>query len=475
MMTMRQTRRHELGTPRLDRRRRFFLLGVSILSTLLACAHSAEASVRVTRVGAWYQSDIWSLDWDAPEDAFQDGSPNAPSSARSIGPHCAPQGALQGALHEARQGAPHEALQGAPHDASQSTPQVFSQAEDGPDGEPTQRWGGLYADLAMSQDWGLHLEWAGTSAEEGGGSLEFGDHHALSLLMHYQRPGASWRLQAGLRTGTGGHLDEGQLELARRLAEPLLAAPVPEPVTGLRLHAGAVVGYPAARGWDLLAAAGYDYHGDIEPEPETRITGGSVLAGHVGTRLYSEERELSVRLGLERADELDSNGITVREAHTGTTMSLAIAQRLGSLRLVLGGHWISTGDLQWPAAREYGQVVDEGPGVLMGSQFELGAHDGWQWNGSWRVVPALVYAHRRCSPEGLPYGEGWSAHLGPRLIAASEQVRLDLSVYWLDGRWKPYAQGGGSEWDELSGVRFRLEVATLLGEVGSRVPETTSR
>ncbi len=436
MMIKRQTRRHELATPRLDRRRLLFLSGVSILSTLLACADSAEAAVRVTRVGAWYQSDTWSLGWDAPE------------------------------------GIPHDAPQGVPHDAPQDTPQGSSQGEDGPDGEPTQRWGGLYADLAMSQDWGLHLEWAGTSAEEGGGSLEFGDHHALSLLMHFQRPGAPWRLQAGLRTGTGGFLDEGQLELARRLAEPLLAAAVPEPVTGLRLHAGAIVGYPAARGWDLLAAAGYDYHGDIEPEPETTISGGSVLAGLVGTRLYNEDRELSLRLGLERAGALDSNGITVRDAHTGTTMSLAIAQRLGSLRLVLGGHWMSTGDLQWPAAREYGQVVDEGPGVLMGSQFELGAYDGWQWNGSWRVVPALVYGHRRCSPDGLPYGEGWSAHLGPRLIAASERVRLDLSVYWLNGRWRPFAQGGGSEWDELSGVRFRLEVATLLGEVGSLVRET---
>jgi len=329
----------------------------------------------------------------------------------------------------------------------------------GRDGKPTQQSLGAYADLVLGAGLGAHLELAGSATGEGPVSLDLGDHSALGMLLHYQPAGASWRLQAGLRSGTGRALKEGGRALAQRLAEPILAAREPELAHGARFHLGVVAGHPAARGWDLLAGAGYEQHAGFEPSSGGTIRGGSVLSGLVGTTLRKANTELGVHLQIEWAGALEFEGVTIRDAHRRSALRGWFAHRLESLRLELTAGRESSGDLQWPAAQEYGRTLQAGPGIMMSSGIVLGAYEGWVLGKTWNLIPALAYRHRRLSPDGLPHGEGWSAQMGPRLTLQGPRQRFEIAMAWTNGHWRPY-EAERSGWRKISGAHLTLAVAT---------------
>jgi len=330
----------------------------------------------------------------------------------------------------------------------------------GEGGKPQQWVADLWAEFSLSRSLTTHLQWVACASEESSGQLSAGDCSALSFLVRYQRPETPWLLQMGYRTAaSAAALTPQQQALTLRMAEPVLGAPQPEPVRGGMFHLGGVFGHALSHRWDLFAGASYELRGDVEPLSGVKVSPGNHLSFLGGLEYRAALSRLGAQLGVirEHAAELDGN--LVRDAHTATAFSAWFTPTVGALRIRLEGQWQRSGHLEWPSTTEYEQLVQAAPATLWSSRVTLGRHSGWPIGSNWTMTPDIAYEHRRVNSLDLPYGEGWSSRFGPGLGFAGGGSRIDLSVAWLSGRWRPYPQLGEAAWRDVSGLEIKAAFA----------------
>jgi hypothetical protein len=315
------------------------------------------------------------------------------------------------------------------------------------DGETGSQVGSVaHAEWARGGSWEARLELSGTRTARGESRLSA--RPGVAALVRF-RPHAQWLLQAGLRSpGWLDDLDGAQLALARAVGEPLLGLPEPEPVHGLRLHAGVVRGLALAYDWHVLLAAGVDRAGAVDVtadaplETGTRATVAATLEATRGAHRLQVEFQLA-REGEERlAEEV------IRSAHTFAAGEARLFVHLPPVRGRCAVGLASTGRTTLPDREVFARAREEGPAWLGRASLELRPAAPRAWE------PVLALGWSRLMPGNLPLADGWSLRVEPGVSRVWSGRELFLRAAWTGGRLRP------AEFEGL-GARERLTAWTI--------------
>jgi hypothetical protein len=262
-------------------------------------------------------------------------------------------------------------------------------------------------------------------------------------------------IQLGCATPSGEReLDTAPFFLARRVAEPLLLMPDPDPARGWRMHFSALWGRSLRRGSGLLLGAGADIAAAFRATPDLKLNPADAISAQAAYAWTGPGWRGRARLHAARESAERGSGVVVRGGRMLTGFQLDGGWEASPVYLgaVLGVS--RSGRCRVPHPETYGLWRSSGPGSL--GSFTLTAEPRTRvgLGNGFHLRPSIEIAWRRILPEGLPHADGWASSTGVHVSIGDQARELALGFVWERGRWRAWEQDVIPRVETLRGWRI---------------------
>jgi hypothetical protein len=289
------------------------------------------------------------------------------------------------------------------------------------------------------------------------GPARLGPRVSGSALVSY-RWGQGWRAQFGAATPSGlADLDGARLALGRRVGEPLLAAPDPDPARGWRLHAGVLWARALQRGLGLTLGAGCDVNAAFHAAPALRLDPGERLHGLAALEWSGRGRMGRARVTLAREGAERASGLLLRGGRMLYGLELGGALEARAWRLAGELATSRAGSCRVPDPLAPGVWLHPGPGSVTGLALSAEPRAATALTSGWAGRPALRLALRTTDPGELAIADGWMASVGGRVILFSGAREIGVQAALERGRARGWEGDGVAVrgWRCAASVRIR--------------------
>jgi hypothetical protein len=316
----------------------------------------------------------------------------------------------------------------------------------------------LSGEFAWDSGLGATVELAGQHSTGPCAELPLDRGLSGALLLHYGPVAGMWTAQAGVSTpSTAGHLSAEQRGLVRMLGEPVLGFADPDPVRGWRFHLGTVVGIPVRRGVELAGGIGCEIAAAFEPAEGARLDPADRVFALVSIEREGEHSVGRIRVSLSLEGSEKVGAALVRKNRRVGGIEAAARWRLRSVWIGASAALAAANRVTLADPDEYAIWAESGPGRMAQLAFSIAPARGHGCWGSRMLGPSLDIAYRRFMPSGLPFGDGWSLGLFPRVGFSRGGRELAFFLGWSTGRWKTFDPQIPGERESIQGWKAGLE------------------
>ncbi len=334
--------------------------------------------------------------------------------------------------------------------------------EVGDEAAPAQSAVTAFTEIADGSRWHGRIEIGRSRARASGIDLEKGAGAAFLVRWH---PREAWALQAAVATPCGERrLNAQELDLARMVAEPLLAFPESDPTRGWRFHLGATWGLALSHSSALVFAGGADLAGRFEPIAGVTLDPPDGVSFSAALRAAQGRAEGQLRLATGCDGEERAAGVVVRERRAWAGGELRAGVRLAPVRLEAAAEWVAAGRTRVLHPDVYGAWVPVGVGSCGALRLTCETLRKASLGRGVTLGPSVHASWRRLLPRGLPWGDGWVAEAAAALTAARVPWALSVRIGRRTGSWRAWALDGAGPDQDLRGWMSRFELVWRGGE-----------